>query len=56
MYGPNYSRLGAIKAKYDPNDIFWCRKCIGSENWVYNQQDGSLCRRSTEDVWPNYAY
>ncbi|KAH7067445.1 hypothetical protein BKA63DRAFT_424441, partial [Paraphoma chrysanthemicola] len=56
MYGPNYSRLRAIKAKYDPNDLLWCRRCVGSEQWAYNDGDGSLCRRSVRNTWPNFAY
>nr|GFD11914.1 hypothetical protein [Tanacetum cinerariifolium] len=56
MYGPNYSRLRAIKNKYDADELFWCRKCIGSEDWVHTQDTGSLCRRSTEETWSNYAY
>jgi len=31
MYGPEYSRLRAIKAKYDPDDLLWCWRCVGSE-------------------------
>jgi hypothetical protein len=56
MYGPNYARLSAIKAKYDPDELLWCRRCVGSEKWVYDDTDGSLCQRSLGDVWPNYAY
>jgi hypothetical protein len=32
-----------IKQKYDPDGVFWCKKCVGSEAWV-EQLDGELRR------------
>jgi hypothetical protein len=32
-YGINYKRLLQIKQKWDPNGIFWCSQCVGSELW-----------------------
>lgn len=29
----NYNRLKSIKDKVDPNGIFVCLKCVGSEDW-----------------------
>lgn len=43
LYGPNYPRLYEIKQKYDPNGLFWCQRCVGSEEWV-QMDDSSLCR------------
>ncbi|KAM3579745.1 hypothetical protein VKS41_007829 [Umbelopsis sp. WA50703] len=40
-FGSHYERLTQIKRDVDPNDLFICRNCIGSENW-----DASLnCRK-----------
>ena len=36
----NYARLGGIKAKYDPYDLFIVKSGVGSERW---DGDG-LCR------------
>ena len=27
----NYQKLLQIKNKYDPDNVFWCRNCVGSE-------------------------
>jgi hypothetical protein len=56
MYGPNYARLRAIKEKYDPEGLLWCRRCVGSEEWEYDERDGRLEKRGMGDVWPNFAY
>ena len=32
-WGENYSRLRAIKTKYDPNGLFFVRHGVGSEDW-----------------------
>ncbi|GMH78661.1 hypothetical protein TL16_g07890 [Triparma laevis f. inornata] len=31
VYGEQYDKLLAIKMKYDPDEVFWCRHCIGDE-------------------------
>ena len=33
FWGSNYQRLAQIKAKYDPNYILKCWKCVGFENY-----------------------
>jgi len=30
-WGDNYPRLLEIKRKYDPEGIFWCHNCVGSD-------------------------
>ncbi|KAJ5794907.1 hypothetical protein N7457_001506, partial [Penicillium paradoxum] len=43
FYGDNYDKLREIKAKYDPNDIFYGRTAVGSDEWS-ESEDGRLCR------------
>ncbi|KAJ5754811.1 hypothetical protein N7533_004354 [Penicillium manginii] len=43
FWGPNYPRLLSIKEKYDPDNLFWCRTCVGSEKFS-QKQNGSLCK------------
>lgn len=43
FYSIHWSSLSKIKAKYDPNGVFYCITCVGSESWTVND-DGSLCR------------
>ena len=33
FWGTNYDRLLQIKRKYDPDGLFYCHHCVGSENW-----------------------
>jgi FAD/FMN-containing dehydrogenase len=33
FWGPNYSRLRAIKDKYDPAGLFFVHHGVGSEDW-----------------------
>lgn len=40
FFGSNFGKLSAIKAKFDPTDLFIVRAGIGSERW---DSDG-LCR------------
>ena len=40
FWGGNYQRLLQIKRKYDPEDLFVCHHCVGSERW---SSDG-MCR------------
>lgn len=42
FWSDNYERLLAIKATIDPENIFWCRPCIGSDRWA-ERGDGRLC-------------
>ncbi|KAJ6516922.1 FAD-binding domain-containing protein [Mycena vitilis] len=40
FFGPNYAKLSAIKAKYDPGDLFIVAAGVGSERW----DEWGLCR------------
>jgi len=33
FWGPNYPKLRAVKAKYDPADLFFVHHGVGSEDW-----------------------
>jgi FAD/FMN-containing dehydrogenase len=43
FWGANYARLLQIKQKVDPDRVFYCRMCVGSE--FMDDQKGILCRR-----------
>jgi hypothetical protein len=43
FWGSNYERLFAIKKAVDPEGIFYCRACVGSELW--DDVGGVLCRK-----------
>jgi FAD/FMN-containing dehydrogenase len=40
FWGANYQRLLGIKQKYDPDGLFYCHHCVGSEGW----SEGGACR------------
>ena len=42
FYGVNYKKLRKVKAKYDPNDLFYATTAVGSEAWTV-ASDGRLC-------------
>jgi FAD/FMN-containing dehydrogenase len=48
FFGDNYPRLKAIKDVYDPNHVFYCSTCVGSEEWreilLKEKAYGPLCR------------
>jgi len=41
FWGENYQRLWDIKRKYDPEGLFFCHHCVGSELW---SSDG-MCKQ-----------
>lgn len=30
----NYDFLLTVKKKYDPEDVFWCWRCVGNDAWA----------------------
>jgi hypothetical protein len=49
FYGANYAKLDAIKAKYDPFNLFYAVTAVGSDFWE-PQEDGRLCKAKRSDV------
>ncbi|RMZ66112.1 fad binding domain-containing [Pyrenophora seminiperda CCB06] len=39
FYGANYPHHLRTKHKYDPDDLFYCATCVGSEEW-FERRDG----------------
>jgi hypothetical protein len=46
FWGTNYARLLSIKKKYDPDGLFYCHHCVGSENWT---KDG-MCNNNSHST------
>lgn len=50
FFGANYDRLLDIKQKYDPYDLFWVLKGVGTEGWAVRTptglptENGKLCK------------
>ena len=42
FYGRNYQDLYAIKAKFDPDHIFYGPTAVGSDEWQMHE-NGALC-------------
>jgi hypothetical protein len=42
FWGENYPQLLAIKRAVDPEDVFWCRVCVGNERW--QEVGNELCQ------------
>lgn len=42
FYGSNYDRLLDIKKQLDPESVFYCPTCVGSDEWV-EDESGRLC-------------
>jgi hypothetical protein len=43
FWGANYPKLLSIKKKVDPDGVFYCRVCVGSE--LFEDRAGRLCRK-----------
>jgi hypothetical protein len=48
FFRDNYARLLSVKEKYDPKNVLWCRKCVGSEA-LAEKGDGRLCSAGKEE-------
>ncbi|KAK1590714.1 LOW QUALITY PROTEIN: isoamyl alcohol oxidase [Colletotrichum navitas] len=44
FYATNWGPLSNIKTKYDPDGVFYCQTCVGSDEWKVDAK-GALCRR-----------
>lgn len=42
FFGENYARLAKIKKQVDPDEVFVCFPCVGSERWEL--VDDVLCK------------
>jgi FAD/FMN-containing dehydrogenase len=47
FFGDVYEELLEIKSKYDPHGLFYCRTCVGSDNWEEDEA-GRLCAVAAE--------
>lgn len=43
FYGPNYAKLRGVKKTWDPDDVFYAKTAVGSDEWIQDAQ-GRLCR------------
>ena len=43
FWGDHYSSLLSFKRKVDPAGVFWCKVCVGGEDWV-EDSTGKICR------------
>jgi FAD/FMN-containing dehydrogenase len=43
FFGNNFAKLGAIKKKYDPENVFYILKGVGSQEWSVDA-GGRMCR------------
>jgi FAD/FMN-containing dehydrogenase len=44
FWGNHYERLLRIKKEYDPEEVFWCKVCVGGEGWRVDEGTGELCK------------
>lgn len=45
FYGANYASHLAARKKYDPDNVFYCATCVGSESFVERPNTSTaLCR------------
>ncbi|KXT07597.1 hypothetical protein AC578_10248 [Pseudocercospora eumusae] len=44
FWGEHYQRLLKLKHRLDPEGMFWCRPCIGGEEWEVEESTGRICR------------
>ncbi len=34
-----YARLLSVKKRWDPNNLFWCHNCVGSDEVTYTSSE-----------------
>ncbi|OGM44768.1 FAD binding domain protein [Aspergillus bombycis] len=49
FYGKNYDTLREIKAKYDPDSLFYGLTAVGSDEWTVSES-GRMCRAATSSA------
>jgi hypothetical protein len=42
FFGEHYAKLLEVKKRYDPENVLWCSRCVGSEA-LDETPDGRLC-------------
>ncbi|OMP84290.1 putative FAD-linked oxidoreductase yvdP, partial [Diplodia seriata] len=42
-FGPNCDRLRSIKAAWDPDDLFYAKTAVGSDEWTVDEEE-RLCK------------
>lgn len=45
FYGAHWERLNQVKEQVDPDGVFYCITCVGSQSWTVGD-DGALCKTS----------
>ncbi|RMZ87759.1 hypothetical protein DV736_g5012, partial [Chaetothyriales sp. CBS 134916] len=46
----HYERLLAVKHKWDPQGVFWCKPCVGYDEWVMNPATDEVGQDGTQ-LW-----
>jgi len=55
QWGINYPVLLAIKEQYDPDGLFICHHCVGSEKYVIVEESRGFCLTNAVDKCPFFS-